>query len=162
MGICEPEGSILSLSVHSGLAIDPLQLEVWPIIIWLVISRVTSLEDEGFDVVGAEYMNGPVVKMAVMAIIEEDLWIELVFSKGSLEMHHCLHPTTPVHIPRWCIVDYPVFRNVVVEILCVFCCLTNYHRWHEAMSISSDKNESCELEGGSLSGLGPPHPVPSE
>ena len=36
--ICELQVSMLSLSVHSGLIIEPLQLEVWPIIIWLVIS----------------------------------------------------------------------------------------------------------------------------
>ena len=62
---------MLSLPDHTELAIYPLQIEVCPINIWLSIYLFTCLQDEGFDVVGAEYMNGPVVKMADMAIIEE-------------------------------------------------------------------------------------------
>ena len=77
-------------------------------------------------------------------------------------MHHCLHPTIPVHILRCCIVDYPVFRNVVVNILCVVFWLVNYHMLHEALTINSVENESCVLEGCSLSGLGPPYHVYSE
>ena len=46
--------------------------------IWLVISLVTRLEEEGFNVVGEEYINGPVVEMDTMDIIEEDPWIDLV------------------------------------------------------------------------------------
>ena len=101
--------------------------------------------------VGAEYTNGPVVKMAVLSIIEEDLWIYLVLSTDSLEMHNFLHPTIPVHIPRWCIVDYLVFCNVVVKILCVVLCLARYQRWHKALDISSGEDESFTKEGCYLS-----------
>ena len=73
--------SILCLPVHSVLNVDLLYIEVWTIIIWLFISWVTRIDDEGFDLVKAKYMTGAVVKMAVMAIIEEDLWIENVWSK---------------------------------------------------------------------------------
>ena len=82
-------------------------------------------------------MNGPVVKMAFISIIEEDPWIELVFSTDILEMNNFLHPTIPVHIPRWFIMDYPVFRNFVVKILCVVFFLFNYHRWNESVAIIS-------------------------
>ena len=108
-GICEIKGSMLYPPVHSILAIETLQIEVFSIIICPVISWVTYLEEEGFGVVGMEYINGPVVKISGIAIIEEDLWIELVWSTYSLEMYHCLHPTIPVHIPRRCIAEYPVF-----------------------------------------------------
>ena len=101
----ELQGSMLSLPVHYGLAIELLNIEVWTIIIWMVISWVTWPEGEGFDMVGAEYRNLPVVKMTVMAIIEEDLWINLVWSTDFLEMHHCLHIAIHVHIFRWCIVE---------------------------------------------------------
>ena len=57
---------MLFLSVHSGLAIEHLQLEVLTII---------RLEDEGIYLVGLEYMNGPAVKIYAMSIIEEDLWM---------------------------------------------------------------------------------------
>ena len=66
-----------------------------------------------------DYINNPVIKISDMSIIEEDLWIELVLSTDSLEIHHCLHPIIPVHIPIWCIVDYPFFWDVVLNILCV-------------------------------------------
>ena len=59
---------MMSLPVHYDLDIEILQLEVWTIIIWLVIYWVTRLEDEGFDVVGELYINGPLVKMSAMEI----------------------------------------------------------------------------------------------
>ena len=81
--------------------------------------------------VGSEYITVPLVKISVMAIVEEYLWIELVCPTYILETNHFLHPSIPVHIPRWCIVEYSVFRNVVVKILGAVFCLENYHRWHE-------------------------------
>ena len=97
-----------------------------------------------------------------MAIIEEDLWIELVCSTGSLEIHNLLHPATPAHIPRWSIADYPVFWNIVVKILGIVFCLVICHRRHEALAISSGEDERCGPEWCFLSDLGPPHPVFSE
>ena len=82
-------------------------------------------------------MNGPVVKISIMDIIEEDLCVELVCSIDSIEMHHFLHTAIPVHIPRLCILDYPVFQNVVVKILGVVFCLVNYHKWNESLAIRS-------------------------
>ena len=61
---------MLSLPVHFGLDKEPLQLEVWSVIIWLVIYWVTRLEEGGFDVTVVEYMNGPLVKMSAMVTIE--------------------------------------------------------------------------------------------
>ena len=69
VGNCELQGYMLFLPVHYGLAIEPLQLEVWPIIIWLVIYRVTRLEYEGFDAVGEESMNRTVKTIAAMEIM---------------------------------------------------------------------------------------------
>ena len=64
-----------------------------------------------------EYINGSVVKIAGMSIIEEYQWIEFVCSTDCLEMHHFFHPATIFHIPICCILEYPVFWNVVVKIL---------------------------------------------
>ena len=160
--VCELEGSMLSLSVHFGLSKNLLQIEVWTIIIWLVISWVTRLEAEEFDVVEADYMNGPVIEIAIMSIIWGEICIDLVCSTYSLEMHHCIHPTIPFHIPIWCILDYLVFRNVVMMILCVVFCLAKYLRWDEALAIISGEYESFSPEGWSISGLGYPYPVSSE
>ena len=106
--------------------------------------------------VGLEYMNGPFVKMAAVTILEEDLWIELVCSIDSLQIHHCLCTVIPVHIPICCIVYYLVFRNVVVKILGVVFFLMNYHR------IIYGEYEICVSEGCYLSGLDPPRPVSIE
>ena len=74
-----------------------------------------------------EYINGSVVKIAGMSIIEEYQWIEFVCSTDCLEMHHCLNPDIPFHKSRWYIVDYPVFWDVLVNILGAFFCLGNYN-----------------------------------
>ena len=51
--ICEIQVSILHLPVNYDLVIEPLRIKVGTIIIWQVISLVSLLEDEGFDVVGS-------------------------------------------------------------------------------------------------------------
>ena len=107
-------------------------------------------------------MNGPVVKMYSMVIIEEDLRIELVLTTDILEIHHFLHPNIPARIPICFIVDYPVFWDVVMKILCVVLFLMNYHRWYEALSIISGENEIFAPEWCSLCGLGLLHPASSE
>ena len=87
-------------------------------------------------------MNSPDVKMAAMAIIEDDLWIYLVCSTDCLEIHHFLHPSISVHITILFIVDYSVIWNVAANILGVVFCMVNYHRWYEAMAISYGEDES--------------------
>ena len=98
------------LPVHYGSwAIDPLQIYVWPIIIWLVISSVPRLLYEGFDTVITEFINGPTVKMAVMAIIEEDLWIDIFCSTDIIEINNCLRPTIPVTYTHMVYCALPIF-----------------------------------------------------
>ena len=38
----------------------------------------------------------------------------------------------------------------------------NYQSWNEALEIISGEDDSYALEGCSISGLGPPHPIASE
>ena len=56
-------------------------------------------------VMGLEKMCGPIIEVAVMAVKEEDLWIELAGSTGPTEETHCLHSAIPVHISRRRVVD---------------------------------------------------------
>ena len=100
VGRSEFHGSILYLTFQFCYAIIPLQLEVRPIIIWLVVGGVASLEDKWGDVVGSENMCGPMIKVAVVSVKEEDLLVELYSSRGPTEEIHFLHPDIPVHIPR--------------------------------------------------------------
>ena len=82
-------------------------------------------------------MCGSIIEVDVMAAKEEDPWIEIASSTGPTEETHCLHPAIPVHITRRRVVDYPVTREVPVNILGVIFCLVRNHRWHEALAISS-------------------------
>ena len=49
-------------------AVISLQIEVAPIIIWLVIGGVSRFEDNCGDVVGSDNMCGPIIKVAVMDV----------------------------------------------------------------------------------------------
>ena len=91
---------MLSLSFRFFYAVISLQLEVGPIIIWLVIGGFTCLEDKWGDVVGTQNMCGPIIEVAVMAFKEEDLGVHLSRSTGARKETHCLHPAIPIHISR--------------------------------------------------------------
>ena len=70
----------------------------------MVIGGVTCLQYKWGDVVGSQNMCGPITEVAVIAVKEEDLGVDLASSTGPTEETHCLHPAIPVHISRRCIV----------------------------------------------------------
>ena len=119
---------MLSLPLRFCYAVISLQLEVGPIIIWLVIGGFTCLQDKWRDVVGSQNMCGAIIKVAVMAVKEEDLGFHLARSTGSRKETHCLHLAIHIHIPRWRTVHYPVTGEVPVKILGVICPLVHNHR----------------------------------
>ena len=61
---------MLYLSFHFYYAVISLQIEVRPIIIWLVVGGVACLEDKWVDVVGFQNMCGPIIEVAFMAVKE--------------------------------------------------------------------------------------------
>ena len=61
--------------VHSCITIRVLEFHVWTVIIYMVMHIITCLEFEKLDVVFTKYVQCPIIKMAVMAIIEEHLGI---------------------------------------------------------------------------------------
>ena len=79
---------MLSLPFRFCYAVISLQLEVGPIIIWLVIGGEPCLEDKWGDVVGSQNMCGPIIEVAVMAVKEEDLGVHLARSTGPTEETH--------------------------------------------------------------------------
>ena len=99
------QGSVLSPSFHFCYDVISLQLQVGPVIIWLVVGGVTGLEDKLGDVVVSEKMFVPIVKVAVMAFKEEELGIEIDSSTGTTEDTHFLYPATPVHVSQRHVVD---------------------------------------------------------
>ena len=54
---------------------------------------------------GSENMCGPIIKVAVMAVKEEYLGVDLDISTSPTEDTHCLHLDIPVHISRRRVVD---------------------------------------------------------
>ena len=91
---------MLSIPYQLFYAVISIQPQVGPVIICLVVFGVTYLEDKWGDVVGSEKMCGPFIGVAVMAIKEEDLGVELASSTGPTEDTHSLHPAIHVHISQ--------------------------------------------------------------
>ena len=85
MGRSKLRGSMLSLPFDFCYSVISIQLEVVPIIIWLVIGGVTCLEDKWGYVVGLKNMCGPIIEVAVVAVKEEDLEVHLASSTGPTE-----------------------------------------------------------------------------
>ena len=96
---------MLSLIFHFFYAVISLQLQVGPVIIWLVVGGVDCLEDKWRYVVVLKNMCGPITEVDVMAVKEEDPGVELASSTGHTEDTHCLHPALPIHISRRRVVD---------------------------------------------------------
>ena len=61
---------MLSLLFHFCYEIISIQIEVGPIIIWLVVSRVYRLEDKWGDVVGSDKMCDPVIDVDATTVKE--------------------------------------------------------------------------------------------
>ena len=95
----------MSLPFHFCYSVIYLQIEVGPIIIWLVIGGVACLEDKWGYVVVSDNMCGTIIEVSAMAVKEEDLWVQLSSSTGPTEETYCLHPDIPDHIPRRRVVD---------------------------------------------------------
>ena len=91
---------MLSLPFRFCYALISIQLEVGPIIIWLVIGGFTCLQDKWGDVVGLQNICGPITEVAVTAVKEEDLGVHLARSTGARRDTHCLHLAIPIHISR--------------------------------------------------------------
>ena len=66
---------MVSHPVHSYITINIFELRFWTVIFCLVMYRITCFEYERLDVVFKKYVQFPIIKMATMAIIEEQLGI---------------------------------------------------------------------------------------
>ena len=61
---------MLSLSFHFCDAVISIQIQVGPVIIWLVIGGVACHMDKCGDVVGLEKMGGPIIKVDFIVVKE--------------------------------------------------------------------------------------------
>ena len=70
------EGAIILNTVHSHITIQLLQTQVCPIVVRMIIYRVTCFNNESLDMVTPKDINCPVVKISAMSIIEDNLSME--------------------------------------------------------------------------------------
>ena len=56
---------MMYLKFHFCYAVISFQLQVGPVIIWLVVGEVACLEDKWGDVAGSEKMCGPILEVGV-------------------------------------------------------------------------------------------------
>ena len=56
------------------------------------------------------------------------------------ELGHGFKLPISIHIPRWCVMDFPVQWNFEVEIFRVLLVLVHNDGWHEAFPINSGKD----------------------
>ena len=79
--------------------------------------------------------------MTIVSIKEE----YLIFNRGGAtsvgELVHSLNPPVSIHVARWCVMDFPVQWDVVMEILGVLLGLVNNDGRHEVFPISSGKDK---------------------
>ena len=86
---------MLYLTFDFCYAVISLQLEVGPIIIWMVVGGVVCLEDKWGYVVESQNMCGPIIEVAVIAVKEEDLGVHLASSTGPTEETHATYYCSP-------------------------------------------------------------------
>ena len=66
---------MVSRPLHYCITIQILELHVWTVTVWMVMHKITCLDDERPYVMFTKYTQRPIITIAVMAIIEEHLGI---------------------------------------------------------------------------------------
>ena len=77
MGKSKFHGFMLSLIFHFLCGAISLQIEVRPIIIWLIAGGVSVLGYKWIYVVVSDNMCVPIIEVSIMEVKKEDLWIDI-------------------------------------------------------------------------------------
>ena len=72
-----------------------------------------------------------------MSIEEEYLIVDMGGTTYVGKLGHGLKPFISIHVARWCVMDFPVKWDVVMEFLGVLLGLVNKDGRHEELPISS-------------------------
>ena len=62
---------MVSHVVNSCITKQFIEIRVWAVIVFMVMHIITWLKDEILGIVSTNYIQRPIIKLAVMAIIEE-------------------------------------------------------------------------------------------
>ena len=84
---------MLSRPVCSYITIQIVELHVWTVIVWMVMHRITCLKNERLDFVSTEYILCHIIKVDVVAIIEDHLGIYGRRATHGGKMVHGFMPT---------------------------------------------------------------------
>ena len=90
---------------------------IQPIIMRLVVSRVTCFQYEELDVLVLHMHKCAVIKVDVMYIKENYLIVDRVGALYTGYLGSGFKPFLSIHIPIWCVVECPALCDVEVEIL---------------------------------------------
>ena len=74
-----------------------------------------------------------------MSIKEQYLIIDRVDNTYIGGLANLFQPSISTHITRWCVLDYPVQWDIIMEILGLLISWVKNDGWHEAFPISSGK-----------------------
>ena len=79
--------------------------------------------------------------MTTVSIEEEYIIVDRGVATYVGELGHGLNPPISIHVDRWCVMDFPVQWEVVMDILGVLLGLVNNYGRHDAFPI-----RSCEYK----------------
>ena len=126
------------------LIVKRLLFGIWDIIIGLIIDIVDLFQDEGFDVFVIRTYKFRVIKVAVTSTEENYLIVDRGGTAYVVELGHGFKPPVTIHIPIWCVMDFPVQWNAEVDVFGVLIGLVHNDGWQEALTIGSGKDKSRE------------------
>ena len=89
---------MVSHTVNYCITIQMIYLHVCTVIFWLVVYIITCLDYEILDVVSTKYAQCPIIKLDVMAIIENHLGVWGEISTHGGKIGHGFMPTITIHI----------------------------------------------------------------
>ena len=111
-----------------------LQFGICPIVIGVIIGRVTYFQCEGLIFLIFRIPKCVVVQVAVMPTKEMFLIVDSIVAAYVGELVHVFKPTVSNHIPGCCLVNYPVQWDAEVEILGLIFFLVHNDGRNEAFS----------------------------
>ena len=122
-------------TIHSCITIQIIELQVWTIIVFLFMHRVTLLQYERLGMMTPKDIQCSIIKMAVMAIVEQHLGIQGRRAMYGGEMGHVFMSPIAIHIYRqtWSSPRRPLFymrSNLSALQNCALNFSTNFQFFH--------------------------------
>ena len=118
-----------------------LQFFIQPIIVGLVVSRVTWFQDEGLDFLFLRIPKCAVIEVTVMSTEEDYFFVYSGVTSYGGELGNGFKPPLFIHIAKWFVLEYPVQWDFEVDILGVLFCLVQNDGQTEAFTIRSCKDK---------------------